>query len=100
MLGIAEHSSLTVFQREVWWHLPLLALGVSCFIVAFHLVFAVLRSRRDRKVEQIFGELYRDLWDARQLKQDDHLKFFLYAFLQAQTANHSQRLEGRIGRQE
>ena len=80
-------SSLTVFQREVWWHLPLLAVGVSCFLVAFRLVFAVLRSRRDRKVERIFTELYRDLWDARQLKQDDPLKFVLVkvdASLQAQ----------------
>jgi len=47
----------------VWWHLPLLALGVSCFIVAFRLLVALLRSRRDRKVEQILAELYRDLWD-------------------------------------
>ena len=80
-------SSLTVFQREVWWHLPLLAVGVSCFLVAFRLVFAVLRSRRDRKVERILAELYRDLWDARQLKQDDPLKFVLVkvdASLQAQ----------------
>ena len=27
-------------------------------------------------MERILGELYRDLWDARQLKQDDHLNIF------------------------
>ena len=27
-------------------------------------------------MERILGELYRDLWDARHLKQDDHLIFF------------------------
>jgi len=64
-------------------------------------VLAVLRSRRDRKVEQIFAELYRDLWDARQLKQDGPLKFVFVkvdaSFQNLKAANHSQRLEGRIG---
>ena len=64
-----------MLEREVWWHLPLLALGVSCFLVAFRLLVALLRSRRERKVKRILGELYQDLWDALQLKQDDHLKF-------------------------
>eukprot|EP00434_Breviolum_minutum_P016766 symbB.v1.2.014788.t2/scaffold1087.1/size167708/6 len=55
---------LLVDNDCVWWHLPLLAVGVSCVLVAFRLVFAVLRSRRERKVERILAELYRDLWDA------------------------------------
>ena len=41
-------------------------------------------------MERILAELYRDLWDARQLKQDGHPS--------PTAANHSQRLEGRIGR--
>ena len=49
---------------QVWWHLPLLALGFAGFAVAVALASSWLRSRRAQKAQRLMEELYRELWDA------------------------------------
>ena len=49
---------------QVWWHLPLLALGFAGFAVAAVLGSSWLRSRRAKKAERLMEELYQELWDA------------------------------------
>eukprot|EP00435_Cladocopium_sp_Y103_P024854 s2552_g6.t1 len=47
----------------VWWHLPLLALGLAGLAVAAALARSWLRARRAKKAEGIMEELYQELWD-------------------------------------
>ena len=58
---ISERVTLTT---EVWWHLPLLTLGLGGLVVACGLVHSCIRSRRAKKAEKIMEELYQELWDA------------------------------------
>ena len=57
-----------VDNRCVWWHLPLLALGLGALGVCGGLVFFWNRSRKAKKIEQkierILEEVYTQLWDA------------------------------------
>ncbi|CAK9021463.1 unnamed protein product [Durusdinium trenchii] len=49
----------------VWWHLPLLALGLGGFVVAARLLWSVLRARRAQRIERVLEEVYEHLWDER-----------------------------------
>ena len=51
-------------EDEVWWHLPLLALGLGALGVGSCLIFSWNRSRKAQKIEQIREEVYMELWDA------------------------------------
>ena len=52
-----------VDNRCVWWHLPLLALGLGALGVCGGLVFSWNRSRKAKKIERILEEVYMELWD-------------------------------------
>ncbi|CAL1162802.1 unnamed protein product [Cladocopium goreaui] len=47
-----------VDNRCVWWHLPLLALGLGALGVCGGLVFSWNRSRKAKKIERILEEVY------------------------------------------
>jgi len=51
-------------EDEVWWHLPLLALGLGALGVCGGLVLSWKRSRKAKKIERILEEVYMELWDA------------------------------------
>ena len=53
-----------VDNRCVWWHLPLLALGLGALGVCGGLVFFWNRFRKAKKIERILEEVYMELWDA------------------------------------
>ena len=65
-----------VDNRCVWWHLPLLALGLGALGVCGGLVFFWNRSRKAKKIEQkierILEEVYTQLWDAWPDQWDPH----------------------------
>ena len=69
-LALASSSILNYLgtEDEVWWHLPLLALGLGALGVCGGLVFSWNRSRKAKKIEQmierILEEVYMELWDA------------------------------------
>ena len=65
-LALASSSILNYLgtEDEVWWHLPLLALGLGALGVCGGLVFCWNRSRKARKIERILEEVYMELWDA------------------------------------
>jgi len=52
-----------VDNRCVWWHLPLLALGLGALGVCGGLVLSWKRSRKAKKIERILEEVYMELWD-------------------------------------
>ncbi|CAK9087741.1 Beta-glucosidase 42 [Durusdinium trenchii] len=47
----------------VWWHLPLVTLGLGGLAVGSKLLRLYRRSRRAKKAERILEELYNQLWD-------------------------------------
>ena len=77
-LALASFSILNYFgtEDEVWWHLPLLALGLGALGVCGGLVFSWNRSRKAKKIEQkierILEEVYTQLWDAWPDQWDPH----------------------------
>ena len=50
--------------HEVWWHLPLLVLGLVALGVGGRLAFSWNSSRKARKIERTLEEVYAQLWDA------------------------------------
>ena len=53
-----------VFQDEcIWWHLPLIALGVVIVMVCLNLVAMYRRARRTKRIEGVLNHLYDDLWE-------------------------------------
>ena len=67
-LALASSSILSYLgtKDEVWWHLPLLVLGLGALGVCSGLVFFWYRSRkaRPKNIERILEEVYMELWDA------------------------------------
>ena len=65
-LALASSSILNYLgtDHEVWWHLPLLALGLGALGVCGGLVFSWNRSRKAKKIERILEEVYTQLWDS------------------------------------
>ncbi|CAK8990523.1 unnamed protein product [Durusdinium trenchii] len=54
---------LLVDNHCVWWHLPLVTLGLGGLAVGSKLLRLYRRSRRAKKAERILEELYNQLWD-------------------------------------
>lgn len=48
---------------QVWWHLPLVALGLAAIAVAAGLLFVWLRSRNAKRIATILEEVRGGLWD-------------------------------------
>eukprot|EP00435_Cladocopium_sp_Y103_P060024 s356_g21.t1 len=58
------HLPLVLHDNNcVWWHLPLVALGLAALVVAARLLFGCFRARRAKKIERILEETYDELWD-------------------------------------
>lgn len=51
-------------RAQVWWHLPLLALGFGGLAVASRFAWLWIRSRRTKKMERILEKFYEVLWDS------------------------------------
>eukprot|EP00438_Fugacium_kawagutii_P022234 Skav229658 [mRNA] locus=scaffold1030:37887:43608:- [translate_table: standard] len=56
-------SEASEFNQPVWWHLPLLALGLAALGVGCCLAFSWHGSRQARKIERALEEVYAELWD-------------------------------------
>ena len=81
-----------VDNRCVWWHLPLLALGLGALGVCGGLVFSWNRSRKAKKIERILEEVYMELWDEQPNTLDAYSKK-LYG-LGLQKVNFDQHISG------
>ena len=60
---VACHFPLLLFEDGcIWWHLPLIAVGVASLMVALGLFCSHRRSRKKAKLDNVMTCLYRDLW--------------------------------------
>ena len=53
----------TAKTAQVWWHLPLVALGFAAIAVAARLLSVCLRNRNARMIAKILEEVCESLWD-------------------------------------